>query len=65
MGFRTRLMAVAAAAVVAASWAVPASASPYNERCGDGTPHGCVQHCVQYHGGWSNLRNCLYYHYLV
>ncbi len=58
-------MAVAAAVTMAAFAAVPASASPYYETCGDGTPHGCVQHCLQYHGGWSNLQNCLYYHYLV
>ena len=42
-----------------------ASASPYNERCGDGTPVGCTQHCLQYHGGPRNLEECLRYHYLV
>jgi hypothetical protein len=56
---------LAVAAVVAMVAGPHASASPYNERCGDGTPHGCVQHCVQYHGGWNNLDDCLYRHYLV
>jgi hypothetical protein len=63
MKLRRTILATVAAAALAV---VPhASASPYNERCGDGTPHGCIQHCIQYHGGWSNLQNCFMYHYLV
>lgn len=59
---RTILAAVAAAALAV----VPsASASPYNERCGDGTPHGCLEHCLQYHGGVRNLQECYWSHYLV
>lgn len=63
MGIRRTIVAFAAAAVLALTPA--ASASPYNEVCGDGTPHGCVIHCIQYHGGIFNLHNCLWAHYLV
>lgn len=61
-----RLRTILAAAAIGVLALVPsASASPYNERCGDGTPHGCTQHCLQYHGGPRNLQECLTYHYLV
>lgn len=58
-----RLIMVAAAGIVALM--PSASASPYNEVCGDGTPHGCLQHCLQYHGGPRNLDECYMSHYLV
>ena len=55
-----RLRRVILAAVAALALTVPsASASPYNERCGDGTPLGCIEHCLQYHGGARNLQECL------
>ena len=53
------------AAVSALTLGPHASASPYNEQCGDGTPHGCVQHCLRFHGGLRNLADCLWAHYLV
>lgn len=63
MRLRRTIVAVAAATALVA--APSASASPYNERCGDGTPHGCIEHCLQYHGGLRNLQECYTYHYLV
>lgn len=63
MDWRRVILASVAAAVL--GLAPGASASPYNERCGDGTPHGCLQHCLQYHGGIANLDECYRYHYLV
>ncbi len=63
MTLRRMILAAVAAAVL--TTAPGASASPYNETCGDGTPHGCLQHCLQYHGGVRNLDECYRYHYLV
>lgn len=59
---RLILAAVAAAALMTAPGAL---ASPYYERCGDGTPHGCLLHCFRDHGGIGNLDECYKYHYLV
>lgn len=61
---RIRRMVVTVVAGLALAVA-PASASPYNEVCGDGTPTGCVEHCLAYHGGIRNLHNCLWGHWLV
>ena len=61
-----RLRTIVAATAVGLLALIPsAGASPYNETCGDGTPHGCIQHCLQYHGGLRNLDECLWSHYLV
>lgn len=62
---RARRTFVALAATVALAVAPAASASPYNEVCGDGTLLGCTRHCITYHGGVGNLHNCLWGHYLV
>lgn len=56
---------VAAGALMALMVIPSANASPYNEQCGDGTPHGCLEHCLQYHGGVRNLDECYWSHYLV
>jgi hypothetical protein len=63
MRLRRTLIGVGAAVVLALAPA--ATASPYNEQCGDGTPQGCVTHCIAFHGGITNLHNCLWAHYLV
>jgi hypothetical protein len=63
MNLRPTILAVVAAAVLAV--APGAAASPYNELCGDGTPHGCLEHCLQHHGGVRNLSECYWSHYLV
>lgn len=63
MKLRRAILASIAACTMAL--APSASASPYNELCGDGTPHGCILHCMQYHGGLKNLQHCFTYHYLV
>lgn len=62
---RLRRTLVVLGAVAALAVTPAATASPYNERCGDGTPHGCVFHCIAYHGGLANLHNCLWGHWLV
>lgn len=62
---RIRRMVVTVVAGLALAVAPAASASPYNEVCGDGTPTGCVEHCLAYHGGIRNLHNCLWGHWLV
>ncbi len=62
---RYRRMLVALGAVAALAVTPAATASPYNEVCGDGTPLGCIQHCMAYHGGYRNLHNCLWGHWLV
>lgn len=63
MTLRRTLVTLAAAVALAVTPA--ATANPYNERCGDGTLHSCVFHCIAYHGGLGNLHNCLWGHVLV
>ncbi len=65
MDLRRTLVAVVVAIVMALAFTQSASGNPYNERCGDGTPHGCVTHCIKFHGGVDNLHNCLWAHWLV
>lgn len=66
MRIRRTLVPLVTAVVTTALLSVSsATASPYNETCGDGTPHGCISHCLVYHGGVRNLHNCLWGHYLV
>ena len=61
-GVVAAVTAVVATAMLTAG--TSASANPYNERCGDGTPHGCVLHCMRDHRG-ERLEDCLYGHWLV